>query len=88
MLERVTRESGESESCSLYATEVSDALVNIASVRSFLEDPQSNSIVPIQESSLDNIPAHCLTEVNQAMIDVIDSDDYKFYEFNQNFSAN
>ena len=83
MLERVTRES-----CSLYATEVSDALGNIASVRSFLADPDSNTIMPFQESRLDSVPLYCLTEVNQAMIDVIDSDDYMFYEFNQNFSAN
>ena len=78
MLERVTRES---ESCSLYATEVSEALANIASVRSFLADPDSNTIISFSESNLDNVPAHCLTEVNQAMIDIIDSDEYKFYEF-------
>ena len=41
MIDRVSRES-----CSLYATEVGDALANIASVYSFLTDPDSNTIIP------------------------------------------
>ena len=47
MLERVTRESDNAMSqCDAYATEINEALASISSVRDFLDDPDSNTIIP------------------------------------------
>ena len=47
MLNRVTKESDSpSNQCDSYTNEISEALASIASVQSFLEDPDSNMIIP------------------------------------------
>ena len=47
MLERVTKESDAPiNQCDTYATEINEALISISSVRDYLGDPDSNTIIP------------------------------------------
>ena len=90
MIEKLTAESGPD--CSQQSDLIQQTEESIASIESYLRG-ETDSWIGFDDTQLNDVPAECdlaapIADLRQAKIDVVDSADFKLFQFYQSFSTN